>query len=108
MDTQPAQPAETSISPTQLIRHLHGIVTRGPRDLDVIAAMRPLGYNDYKWAEGESLLAELIAADAPNPATVSAAQMWYEEAARTACHAFIGEPLLLARLGLASGHVDSN
>jgi len=93
---------ETSGSAALLISRLHGIVILGPWDLDIVAAMRPLGYDETRWAEGECLLAELVAADVPNAVMMSDAATWYEETARTARQALAGSPRLLARLGLAN------
>jgi hypothetical protein len=83
-----------------IILHLHSLVTYGPWDLDVAAAMSAYGYDEVKWAEGQGMLAELLSAEAPAENTLSAARTWYEEAARAAQRALAAEPQALAKLGL--------
>jgi hypothetical protein len=82
------------------IRHLHGLVTYGPWDLDIAAAMSAHGYDAVKWAEGQAVLAELVSCDTPPRTVLAAADRWYDEAARTARRALGGHPHLLAKLGL--------
>ena len=83
-----------------VIRHLHGVVTYGPWDLEIASCMSAYGYDEVKWAEGQSILAELVSNDAPATTTLMTAVRWFEEAARTARHALPAQPRLLARLGL--------
>ena len=84
-----------------VIHHLHGLVTYGPTDLDVAAAMSTHGYDAVKWAEGQGMLAELVSADRPMDTTLSAATVWYREAANAARQALRARPELLTKLGLA-------
>ncbi len=83
-----------------VIRHLHGLVTYGPWNLDIASAMSAHGYDEVKWAEGQSMLAELISCDAPASSTLTAAIAWYDEAATTARSALATRPQLLSKLGL--------
>ncbi len=83
-----------------IVLRLHGLVTYGPWDLDVAAAMSDYGYDEAKWAEGQGMLAELLSAEPPAQSTLSAARSWYEEAARAARSALAAQPQALARLGL--------
>ena len=83
-----------------VIRHLHGLVTYGPGDLDIAAAMSVHGYDAVKWAEGQGMLAELVTFDVPPGTTLAAAADWYDEAANAARRALAAEPRLLAKLGL--------
>ena len=83
-----------------IIRHLHGVVIYGPWDLEIASLMSMYGYNEVKWAEGQSILAELVSNDSPARTTLAAAASWFEEAARTARHALSAQPRLLSRLGL--------
>jgi hypothetical protein len=83
-----------------VIRRLHGLVTRGPWDLEIAAAMSAYGFDEVKWAEGQAMLAELVNDDAPAWGTVAAATTWYEGAADAARHALGTRPQLLAKLGL--------
>jgi hypothetical protein len=80
---------------------LHGLVTRGPWDLDISSAMALHGYDAVKWAEGECILAELVNSDIPARSTLAAARAWLDEAINTAQGALAAHPQLLARLGLS-------
>lgn len=80
---------------------LHGLVTYGPWDLDVAAAMSCYGYDEVKWTDGQGMLAELLSDDAPPQSTLAAARAWYEEAARVARYALASQPRALEKLGLA-------
>jgi hypothetical protein len=79
---------------------LHGLVTRGPWDLDISSAMAVHGYDAVKWAEGECILAELVSSEVPARSTLAAARAWLEEAIGTAQGALAAQPQLLAKLGL--------
>lgn len=83
-----------------IVRQLHNLVTYGPWDLDVAAAMSTHGYDEVKWAEGQGMLAELVSSDEPTTHALTAARHWYQEAATTACQALGTQPHLLAKLGL--------
>ena len=83
-----------------IIQHLHELVTYGPWDLDIAAAMAVYGYDEVKWAEGQVVLAELISADRPVEGHLVAAAQWYREAARTAQSALMTRPRLLDKLGV--------
>jgi hypothetical protein len=83
-----------------MVRHLHGLVTYGPWDLDIAEAMSAYGYDEVKWAEGQGMLAELVTYDAPVRTTLDAAAAWYDEAAIAARHALATHPRLLEKLGL--------
>jgi hypothetical protein len=96
-DTHPAE----NIAASAIILRLHSLVTYGPWDLDVAAAMSDYGYDEVRWAEGQGLLAELLSAEAPAQNTLSAARSWYEEAAKAARRALAAQPQALAKLGLA-------
>jgi hypothetical protein len=85
-----------------IIRHLHGLVTYGPWDLDIASAMSAFGYDEVKWAEGQGMLAELVSSDVPARTTLAAAIGWYDEAARAARRALATQPQLLAKLGLGT------
>jgi hypothetical protein len=95
-DTHPAE----NIAASAIILRLHSLVTYGPRNLDVAAAMSDFGYDQVKWAEGQGMLAELLSAEAPAQSTLSAARTWYAEAARVAQRALAAQPQALANLGL--------
>jgi hypothetical protein len=95
-DTHPAE----NIAASAIILRLHSMVTYGPRNLDVAAAMSDFGYDQVKWAEGQGMLAELLSAEAPAQSTLSAARTWYAEAARVAQRALAAQPQALANLGL--------
>jgi hypothetical protein len=88
-------------SASAVVLHLHGLVTYGPWDLDIAAAMSSYGYDEVKWAEGQGMLAELLSTEAPAQATLAAARSWYEEASRAARCALAAQPHMLAKLGLA-------
>jgi len=88
-------------SASAVVLHLHGLVTYGPWDLDVAAAMSCYGYDEVKWADGQVMLAELLSDDAPPQSTLAAARAWYEEAARAARYALATQPWALEKLGLA-------
>ena len=92
---------QESVSVSGVIQLMHGLVTYGPGDLDIASAMSVEGYDAVKWAEGQGMLAELVSNDRPEETTVTAAAMWYDEAATTARDVLAAEPLLLAKLGLA-------
>ena len=83
-----------------IVRYLHGLVTNGPRDLDIAQAMSGYGYDEVKWAEGQGVLAELVSSEVPLGSQKDAAAQWYREAARVARNALASEPWLLAKLGL--------
>jgi hypothetical protein len=83
-----------------VVRHLHGLVVDGPRDLDIALAMSTHGYDAVKWAEGQSVLAELLSGDLPTDTRLAAAIGWYEEASTAAQHALGSQPQLLAKLGV--------
>lgn len=83
-----------------VIQRLHGLVTHGPWDLDIAAAMFAFGYDEVKWAEGQGMLAELVSSEAPARQVLVAAQAWYEEAAAAAHRALAAQPQLLSKLGL--------
>jgi hypothetical protein len=87
-----------------VIRHLHGLVTHGPWDLDIASAMSRYGYDAVKWTEGQGMLAELVDSDVPAETTLTAAIDWYNEAALAAQDALATQPGLLAKLGLPGGH----
>jgi hypothetical protein len=95
-DTHPAE----NIAANTIVLRMHGLVTYGPRDLDVAAAMSHFGYDQVKWAEGQGMLAELLSAEAPAQSVLAAAQSWYAEAARAAQRALAAQPQALAKLGL--------
>jgi hypothetical protein len=88
------------IAVSAIVLRLHSLVTYGPWDLDVAAAMSDYGYDEVRWAEGQGMLAELLSAEAPAQNTLSAARSWYEEAAKAARRALAAQPQALARLGL--------
>jgi len=84
-----------------VIQHLGRLVTHGPQDLEIIAAMSAYGYDAAKWAEGQGVLAELLSCDQPLKGVVDSAQDWYREAAVAARDALVTRPQLLAKLGVA-------
>lgn len=100
MYEQPSGEAN-DIASGAVVRQLHNLVTYGPWDLDVAAAMSTHGYDEVKWAEGQGVLAELVSSDEPTGRTLGAAQSWYQEAALAARRALANQPRLLAKLGLA-------
>ena len=83
-----------------IIQHLHRLVTYGPWDLDVAAAMSAYGYDEVKWAEGQGVLAELVTCDLPVDRCLTAAIEWYNEAATAARDALDAKPQLLAKIGV--------
>jgi hypothetical protein len=84
-----------------IIRHLDRLVTRGPRNLDVVAAMSAQGFDAAKWAEGQGVLAELVSSDQPVEGLLVFARDWYREAALAAVSALGTRPQLLAKLGVS-------
>jgi hypothetical protein len=89
-----------------VIQHLQQLVTCGPWDLDIAYAMAGYGYDAVKWAEGESVLAELVSCDRPGQYHLSLAVQWYSEAATTARKALIARPQLLKKIGVTERPVD--
>lgn len=83
-----------------VVRHLHKLVTYGPWDLDIAWEMSRYGYDAVKWAEGESLLAELVSGDRLLEASLDTAVEWYAEAASAARRALATKPQLLEKLGM--------
>ena len=83
-----------------VVRHMHGLVTYGPADLDIASAMSAQGYDAVKWAEGQGMLAELISGDWVTDTHLVAAMRWYEEAVTAAQRALASRPKLLAKLGV--------
>jgi hypothetical protein len=83
-----------------VIRHMHGLVTYGPGDLDIAWAMSAQGYDAVKWAEGQGMLAELLSGDLATEISLAAAVGWYEEAMTAAQRALASRPKLLAKLGV--------
>ena len=90
----------------RVIRHLDKLVTRGPWDLDIAYAMSGYGYDAVKWAEGESVLAELVSCDRPLERQVTRAIRWYNEAARVARRALDTQPQLLDKLGVTEALLE--
>jgi len=90
-----------------IIRHLDRLVTGGPRDLDVVAAMSAHGFDAAKWAEGQGVLAELVSSDQPVEGLLIVARNWYEEAALAAANALDTKPQLLAKLGVSGSMIES-
>ena len=86
---------------SSVIQHMHGLVTYGPGDLRIASAMSGEGYDAVKWAEGQCILAELVSTEQPAESTLTAATLWYDEAASAARQVLAAEPGLLAKLGLA-------
>jgi hypothetical protein len=86
--------------PGAIVRNLHELVTLGPWDLEIAAAMYAHGYDEAKWAEGQGVLAELLTNDVAADASLSAAVRWYEEAATIAQRALASRPRLLQKLGV--------
>jgi hypothetical protein len=89
-----------------LIQHLQRLVTCGPWDLDIAYAMAGYGYDAVKWAEGESVLAELVDCDRPGQYHLTVAVQWYREAASTAQKALTARPHLLKKLGVTERLLD--
>ena len=92
--------------PGAVVRNLHELVTRGPWDLEIAAAMFAHGYDEVKWAEGQGVLAELLTIEPPAQTSLSAAIRWYEEAAVIAQRALAAQPRLLQELGVAVAGVE--
>lgn len=83
-----------------LVRHLHGLVTTGPGDLEISHTLSAFGYDAVKWEEGRAMLAELVTCEAPGERSLVDAHAWYREAATTARRALAAQPSLLAKLEL--------
>lgn len=83
-----------------VIQHLHRLVTLGPWDLEIAYALSGYGYDAVKWAEGETVLAELVSCDRPRTSHLATAMQWYEEAAKAAQRALVSQPRLLEKLGV--------
>lgn len=83
-----------------VIQHLHRLVTRGPWDLEIAYALSGYGYDAVKWAEGETVLAELVSCDRPRTSHLASAMQWYDEAAKAARRALAHQPNLLEKLGV--------
>lgn len=92
--------------PGSIVRCLHELVTRGPWDLEIAAAMYAHGYDEVKWAEGQGVLAELVTDEASPDTSLSAAVRWYEEAATIAQQALASKPRLLQKLGVVVGGLE--
>lgn len=84
-----------------VVRQMHGLVTYGPRDLHIAAAMSAHGYDAVKWAEGQCMLAELVSRELAPSFSLTKAVEWYREASAAAQRSLAAEPQLLAKLGLA-------
>lgn len=83
-----------------VIQHLHRLVIHGPWDLEIAYALSRYGYDEVKWAEGETVLAELVSCDRPRTSHLATAVQWYDEAAKAARRALINQPKLLEKLGV--------
>lgn len=83
-----------------IIQHLHRLVTHGPWDLDIAHALASYGYDAVKWAEGETVLAELVSCDRPRQRHLTTALQWYDETATVARRALVNQPQLLEKLGV--------
>jgi hypothetical protein len=79
---------------------LHKLVTYGPGDLDIAAAMSAYGYDAVKWAEGQGVLAELVTCDLPSETCLALAVRWCQEATMAARSALATRPRLLDKLGV--------
>ena len=90
------KPADVEV----VARHLLALVTYGPWDLEVAAAMSDHGYDEAKWAEGQGVLAELVTSSSAGERCLVTAIGWYEEAASIARQVLAKEPQLLAKLGV--------
>jgi hypothetical protein len=90
----------------RVIRRLDRLVTRGPWDLDIAYAMSGYGYDAVKWAEGESVLAELVSGDRPLEGHLARAIRWYNEAATAARRALDTQPQLLDKLGVTEALLE--
>jgi hypothetical protein len=97
----PVAQQETGVDVGAIVRHLHRLVIRGPRDLDIACAMSAHGYDAIKWAEGQGVLAELVSCDLPVESSLTTAIEWYNEAVSTARRALVTQPQLLTKLGVA-------
>jgi hypothetical protein len=82
------------------IQHLHRLVIYGPWDLEIAYALSRYGYDAVKWAEGETVLAELVSCDRPGQGHLTTAVQWYDEAAKAARRALVNQPQLLEKLGV--------
>jgi hypothetical protein len=102
--TRPSAPDGAQL----LIHRLHHLVIDGPRDLEIASAMAAYGYDAVKWAEGQALLAELVAAAEASPDCLDSACGWYYAAADTARDALAARPLLLSKVGLARSNDRAN
>jgi hypothetical protein len=89
-----------------IIQHLQRLVTCGPWDLDIAYAMAGYGYDAVKWAEGESVLAELLSCDRPGQYHLTVAARWYGEAATTARKVLKARPQLLRKIGVTERLLD--
>lgn len=83
-----------------VIQHLHRLILHGPWDLEIAYALSRHGYDAVKWAEGETVLAELVSCDRPRQSHLATAEQWYDEAAKTARRALVNQPHLLEKLGV--------
>ena len=83
-----------------VIQHLHRLVTHGPWDLEIAYALSRYGYDAVKWAEGETVLAELVSCDRPRTSHLTTAAQWCDEAAQAARRALVNQPQLLEKLGV--------
>jgi hypothetical protein len=90
-----------------IIHHLDRLVTGGPRDLEVVAAMGAHGFDATKWAEGQGILAELVSSDQPVEGLLASARNWYREAVLAAAVALDTRPQLLAKLGVNASMTES-
>jgi hypothetical protein len=97
---QPVSPTGRQPDASAVIQDLHGLVTYGPWDLDIASAMSAYGYDAVKWAEGQSMLAELVSSELSVFASLTPALAWYDDAVRAARDALAARPQLLAKLGL--------
>jgi hypothetical protein len=88
-----------------VLQRLHRLVTYGPGDLDIAFAMSAHGYDAVKWAEGQSVLAELISCDRLAESNLAAAAEWCQEAATVARCALAARPLLLHKLGVTEANL---
>jgi hypothetical protein len=96
-----AHVAQREKDPDAVLLHLHKLVTRGPRDLDIASAMSAYGYDAAKWAEGQGVLAELVTSDLRSEASLAVAMDWCQEATSVARDALAARPWLLSKLGVA-------
>jgi len=96
-------PTQEPVVDGGFVRRLGGLVTNGPRDLEIALAMSAHGFDAVKWAEGQGMLAELVSFEIPASGTLMAAATWYDEASEAARQALGRKPQLLAKLGLGVG-----